>query len=661
MLQAIIGRWCKSLNNGVDFGVGAIVLALLLINVYLVVKIIQYKRRAALLLQQNEELTSVQAKLTARTEELTQRLNELYVNEEKILKHETMYRLAAEGSNDALWIWDMVTDTQIVSERGRELLGFSEQAINTKEKWKKLIHPEDLPRMLAKLEEHLSGSNPFYEVEYRIAVPEGGYRWVLSRGKAQFDNQGRPVRMAGSYTDITERKFREEEIRHMAYYDALTGLANREMLTETINQALAVSSVDGSQGAVLFIDIDNFKQINDTYGHSWGDKLLVSISGKLTALMYGKGMVARWGGDEIVVFLPNINDGEELATYADKIMGLLEQPIMISEHVFYITASVGVALYPVHGDTIDELLRNADTAMYLAKNSGKRTYMMFNKTMREAVVEKTQMEARLRRTLKQQELKLLYQPQCNVETGEVKGFEALLRWESPVYGLVSPLKFIPLAEETGLIVEMGTWVLEQTCAFSRQLYDQGHGWLYTAVNISVVQLMQEDFVDKVTAVLAKTGLPPKYLELEITESVLMEQFEENVRKLETLRMLGVRIALDDFGSGYSSLTYLKKLPITALKMDKAFVDDIAVGGIDTAITGCIIELAHQMGLYVVAEGVENQDQLRYLREKQCDIVQGYLISYPLPPAEFIAWLQQDAGCWARSTSSSPCKPTYYEE
>lgn len=616
---------------------------LILIDVYLVVRINKHKRTEALLWQQSEELKSAQAELAAQEEELRQRFHELYLNEEKIRQHEELSRLVAEGANDALWTWDMVTDALVVSERGRELLGLPEHVVNTQEKWQQLIHPEDLPHMLDKLEEHLSGHNSFYGAEYRVALPEDGYRWVLSRGKVLFDSQGQPVRMAGSYTDITERKYKEEKINHMAYYDALTGLANRELLTETVNQALAAARQDGSQGAVLFIDIDNFKQINDTYGHSWGDKLLVNISGKLTALVYGAGMVARWGGDEIIIFLPNINKTEEFSTYADTIMRLLEKPILVNEHVFYITASVGVALYPIHGDNIDELLRNADTAMYLAKNSGKRTYMMFDKTMHEAVVEKTLMEARLRRTVEQQELRLLYQPQINANTGQVEGFEALLRWESPDYGLVAPPRFISLAEETGLIVEMGNWVLEQVCSFSRQLHDGGSGWLYTAVNISVVQLMQENFVEKVISVLAETGVPPQYLELEITESVLMERFEENIRKLEALRELGVRIALDDFGSGYSSLTYLKKLPIAALKMDKAFVDDIAVGGVDAAITGSIIELAHQMGLQVVAEGVENEDQLRYLREKKCDIIQGYLISRPLPPEAFIIWLRQHGG------------------
>ncbi|MEL7634460.1 putative bifunctional diguanylate cyclase/phosphodiesterase [Sporomusa sphaeroides] len=646
--------------NGFDFGISVIIVLLILIDVYLVVRINKHKRTEALLWQQSEELKSAQSELAAQEEELRQGFHELYLNEEKIRQHEELSRLVAEGANDALWVWDMVTDALVVSERGRELLGLPEHVVNTKEKWKQLIHPEDLPHMLDKLEEHLSGCNSFYGAEYRIASPEGGYRWVLSRGKVMFDSQGQPVRMAGSYTDITERKYKEEKIKHMAYYDALTGLANRELLTETVNQALAAARQDGSQGAVLFIDIDNFKQINDTYGHSWGDKLLVNISGKLTALVYEAGMVARWGGDEIIIFLPKINKTEEFAAYADKIMRLLEKPILVNEHVFYITASVGVALYPMHGDNIDELLRNADTAMYLAKNSGKRTYMMFNKTMHEAVVEKTLMEARLRRTLEQQELRLLYQPQINANSGRVEGFEALLRWESPDYGLVAPPKFISLAEETGLIVEMGNWVLEQACRFSRQLYAGSSGWLYTAVNISVVQLMQEDFVEKVISVLAETGVPPQYLELEITESVLMERFEENIRKLEALRELGVRIALDDFGSGYSSLTYLKKLPIAALKMDKAFVDDIAVGCVDAAITGSIIELAHQMGLQVVAEGVENGDQLRYLREKKCDIIQGYIISRPLPPEAFIVWLQQHGGLLGGRQEEGHSWATYYE-
>lgn len=629
------------MGNEYVIGVSLIMVVLIIIVVYLVVNINKRKRTEALLLKQNEELISVQNELAAQEEELRQNFNELYFNEEKIRQHEEMYRLVAEGSNDGLWTWDLISDIKTVSDRGQQLLGLAEKVINTTENWKLLIHAEDLRGVLTALEAHLSGRNHLYQAEYRVASRDGGYRWILSRGKALLDSNGRPVWMGGSYTDITDRKFKEEKIRHMAYYDALTGLANRELLTQTINKALNKAKQDGSQGALIFIDIDNFKLINDTYGHPWGDKLLINISGKLVALVCSAGMVARLGGDEIIIFLPNIDNAGEIITYADKVMRLLEQPIVVNEHAFHITASAGIAYYPEHGNNIDELLRNADTAMYSAKNSGKRTYRMFDKSMHDAVVEKTQMEARLRQTLERRELRLHYQAQYNVNTGQVEGFEALLRWESPDYGLVAPLKFIPLAEETGLIVGIGSWVLEQACAFSQQLYTMGRGRLCTAVNISVVQLIQEDFVDKVATVLAKTGLPPMFLELEITESVLMERFEDNVRKLEELRDMGVRIALDDFGSGYSSLTYLKKLPITVLKMDKAFIDDIAVEGTDTAITGSIIELAHRMGLEVVAEGVETMSQLGYLKEKQCDIVQGYLINRPLPPEEFVDWLESD--------------------
>lgn len=605
-----------------------------LIILCLAAKIGKYKETERLLIKQNEELTAIHQELAAQEEELRQNFNELYLNEERIRQHEEMYRLVTEGSNDGLWVWDVASDTQTLSERGLHLLGLSEQAVNTHEKWKKLVHPDDLPHFEAELGSHLDGKEPLFRVEYRVKAPEGGYRWILSRGKALFDSNGHPVRMAGSYTDITDRKFKEEKIKHMAYYDTLTGLANRELLTETVCAALDRAREKGSQGAFLFIDIDNFKLINDTYGHSWGDQLLVNISRQLAALVADAGMAARLGGDEIIIFLPDISGSDEVATYADKVMQLLEKPIIVNEHVFHITASAGIALYPEHGDSLGKLLRNADTAMYSAKNSGKRGYMIFNDAMHDAVAEKTQLVSRLRQALKNQELKVYYQPQFDMKTDSIEGFEALLRWESPEYGMMSPLKFIPLAEETGLIVEIGRWVLAQACAFSQDLYKSGQRRLWVAVNISVVQLIQEGFVQSVADVLAETGLSPEYLELEITESVLMEQLADNVRKLAELRAMGIRIALDDFGTGYSSLTYLKKLPITAVKMDKAFIDDIAAGGIDAAVTGTIIELSHQMGLSVVAEGVETETQFAFLKQKLCDTIQGYLISWPLPPEEF---------------------------
>lgn len=620
-----------------DSYLGIILLGLMGIVIYLLISLYKHKQTERLLQQQHEELTAVHEELAAQEEELRQNFNELYVSEEKIRQTDEIHRLVAEGSNDGLWIWDITTDIKTVSERGWEMLGLPEQAVKTKEEWKKLVHPEDLPRMTAELERHLSGQKTFYSVEYRMETP-GGYRWVLSRGKALFDSNGQPIRMAGSYTDITDRKFKEEKIKHMAYYDALTGLANRELLSKAVSDALAAATQSGGQGALIFIDIDNFKQINDMYGHSWGDKLLVNLSGKLSELVFDTGIVARLGGDEIIIFLPNTTPGA-ITGYADRVMLLLEQPVPVNGHVFHITASAGIAMYPEHGITMDELLRNADTAMYSAKNSGKATYMMFDKSMHEAVVEKTLLEARLRQAVEQDELILHYQPQYSILSGKIEGFEALLRWQSPDYGMVPPLRFIPLAEETGLIVPVGTWVLKQACLFSQELYNQGYGRLWAAVNISVVQLIQDDFVPTVAAVLAETGLPPAYLELEITESMLMERFEDNVRKLSELRQMGVRIALDDFGSGYSSLTYLKKLPITSLKMDKAFTDDIVNGGVDAAIVGSIIELAHQMALSVVAEGVETEGQFAFLKQKQCDIIQGYLISRPLPPADFMPQLQ----------------------
>lgn len=615
-------------------GLSATVIILSLIILYFTARIGKYKQAERLLVQQNEALMDIHEELSAQEEELRQNFNELYLNEERIRQQEEMYRLVTEGSNDGLWIWDIISDTQTLSERGLHLLELSEQAVNTHEKWKKLVHPDDLPHLLAELDQHLSRRTQLFGTEYRVKSPAGGYRWILSRGKALFDGNGQPIRMAGSYTDITDRKFKEEKIKHMAYYDTLTGLANRELLTETVCEALTKAKEQGTHGALLFIDLDNFKLINDTYGHSWGDQLLINISRQLAELVVDAGLAARLGGDEIIIFLPAINTAEEAAAYAEQVMRLLEKPVTVNEHIFHITASAGIALYPEHGSTIDELLRNADTAMYSAKNSGKRGYMVFDESMHNAVVEKTLLESRLRQALRNHELRLYYQPQFDMAAERVAGFEALLRWESPDYGLMPPLKFIPLAEETGLIVEIGMWVLAQACAFSQELYDKGLGRLWVSVNISVVQLIQPGFVQGVADVLAATGLPPHLLELEITESVLMEQLADNVRKLAELRDLGIRIALDDFGTGYSSLTYLKKLPITAVKMDKAFIDDIAAGGIDAAVTGTIIELSHQMGLTVVAEGVETENQFTFLQQKKCDIIQGYLISWPLPPAEF---------------------------
>lgn len=620
---------------------GSILFAFFLICgiiIFLLVTVYKQQRLIRLLRHQNEEYLAVQEELAAQEEELRQNFKELYVSEEIIRHNDEINRLISEGSNDGLWVWDITTDIKTVSERGWNMLGLPEKSVATKERWKKeIVHPEDLPHMITELERHFSGQSPFYQVEYRAKSANGSYRWILSRGKASFDSSGQPLQMAGSYTDITDSKFKEDRIRHMAYYDTLTGLANRERLIEVVRQALAENEQGGRRGALLFIDIDNFKLINDTYGHSWGDKLLVSLSGRLSSLMQEGGVTARLGGDEIVIFLPDMHNLQEVTDFADKTMRMLEQPTTVNGHVFHITASAGIAMYPEHGADVEELLRKADMAMYSAKTSGKHTYRFFDKSMQDEVVEKTLLEARLRHAIQNNEFRLHYQPEYNMLTGQIDGFETLLRWESPDYGLVPPLKFIPLAEETGLIITIGNWALKTACAFNQALFAAGQRRLKLSVNISVVQLMQANFVQVVADILTETGLPPEQLELELTESVLMEKFEDNIRKLRELRDMGVQIALDDFGTGYSSLTYLRKLPITALKIDKAFIDDIAVG--DSTIIGSIIEMAHQLGLVVVAEGVEIKEQFAYLKQQGCDIIQGYLISRPLPPEEFTVMVQ----------------------
>lgn len=430
----------------------------------------------------------------------------------------------------------------------------------------------------------------------------------------------------------------ESELHHQAYYDQLTAAQNRLALIKNMNKLML--SQNDIKLALIIVDIDNFKLINDTMGHSFGDDLLIKVSKRLEYSKEENCTIYRLSGDEFVILIENFDEITTVEKLAVKFLNSFKTRFEVNNRSTFITISMGVSLYPEHGDSLDELLKSSDIALYKAKEAGRNRVVFFNKTMNEAVIQRAIIEKHLRTALDNNEFELYYQPQIDVELMRITGLEALIRWNSPELGFVSPLKFISIAEDTHLIVPIGEWVLKNACAFLKRLHQNGYEDLSISVNISMLQLLQDDFGNKVMEILDWTKLDSRYLELEITESILMESYEAIEGKLKTLKNRGIRIALDDFGKGYSSLNYLKLLPISTLKIDKSFIDTIESVENDKSITDLIVRIGRIMGLCVVAEGVENREQLDYLIKHQCCKIQGYLFSKPIQEKEVIGILNK---------------------
>ncbi|HML77799.1 putative bifunctional diguanylate cyclase/phosphodiesterase [Geobacter sulfurreducens] len=445
--------------------------------------------------------------------------------------------------------------------------------------------------------------------------------------------------IVGTILDITERKRAEEAIQQLAYFDALTGLPNRTLLRDRISQLLSQARREGGGFGVLHLDVDRFKGVNDSLGHACGDVLLSTVAGRIASSVRESDTVARLGSDEFVVILPGVGHEEDVVAVVRKIVEELNRPIVIQGNDIFCTASIGIAIYPTDGSSADALLKNADMAMHKAKEFGGDGYQFYSSELNHRAMERLTLETSLRRALERREFLLHYQPLLGIGSGRIVGVEALLRWDSPELGMVSPARFIPLAEETGLIVPIGEWVLRSACEQLRALHELGYTELRVSVNVSARQFRHDGFCAMVAAVLATVGLDPRYLELELTESVIMERSETAKGILRKLKQMGVSLAIDDFGTGYSSLSYLKHFPIDRLKIDRTFVKEVTVDQDNAAIAEAIVALAHVLNLDVVAEGVETAEQLAFLAALRCDVVQGYHIARPLPPRNLLEFLE----------------------
>ncbi len=685
---------------------------------------------------------------------------------------EERFRLALWGNSDEFWVWDLARD-KILRLGADRLLGFEHQQEISGAQWReKGVHPEDLPLVVRRIEDHLSGKLDYYESEHRIRNAKNEWTWVITRGKVvERDEHGVALKLAGTarditatlqidrerriagevvrcmseavsvsdldfnfisvnpafceltgyqvkeiigrdaallnghqhspeyfhqirrelilhghwhgevwqrrkngeeflcalelsevrdsrgdrthwiamFTDVTDRKRAEQELRYLANYDTLTSLPNRTLLGERLSHALLRARRLGTKVAVLFLDLDRFKHVNDSLGHAAGDRLLKSAAQRLRANVRESDTVARLGGDEFTVVLEDLMSITDAEIIARKLIEAFENSLEIDRgQEITITPSIGISIFPDHGQVPTDLLKYADTAMYSAKDRGRNTYQTYNAHMDALAQRRALMINLLRRAAERDELKVEYQPKMRLVDKTIVGFEALLRWHSPALGLVSPTQFIGLAEEAGLIGPIGEWVLREACHQIVRFNRTGRVEMSVAVNISSLQLSREDFAFTVSKILRETGAPTHQLELELTESVVMSNAEQTTTALTRIRALGVTLAIDDFGTGYSSLSYLKRLPIDTLKIDKTFVRDIIEDPDDAAITKTVIMMAHAMSLKVVAEGVETQAQLDYLQAQNCDMVQGFLVSHPLPAEECIDFITQHEAKYSKA-------------
>ena len=555
--------------------------------------------------------------------------------EEKLRESEERYSLAVSGANDGVWDWNIESDEIYFSPRWKEMLGYGPEELQARpDEWFSRVHPDDLEQLRRDINDHLAGRTEHFKSEYRMRHRDGRYLWMLSRGISVIGPSGAAYRMAGSLTDIHRRKMTEAQLLHDAMHDALTDLPNWALFMDRLGMAIAQSKrYEDHMFAVLFLDLDRFKNINDSLGHAVGDRLLLAIARRLRTFLRPGDTVARLGGDEFAILVNAIEDPSHATRIAERIHEELGMPFDLQGHEVFASMSIGIALSADQYERPEEMLRDADTAMYRAKSLGKAGHAIFDKDMHRRAVQILRLETDLRRALERHEFRLHYQPIVSLEHGQIEGFEALLRWQHPEKGLVYPADFIPMAEETGLIVPIGWSVLREACAQIalwqrkyRSSQDVG-----VSVNLSGKQFVQTDLIEQIEGILRDSGVDPPKLRLEITESMIMEDAESSVAKLRELRDIGIQLHIDDFGTGYSSLSYLHRLPTHTIKIDRSFVSHMSERDSKPQIVGTIVALARSLGMQVAAEGLETANQLERMRRLHCEYGQGFYFSKPLDP------------------------------
>jgi diguanylate cyclase (GGDEF)-like protein/PAS domain S-box-containing protein len=558
-----------------------------------------------------------------------------YQLEEKLRKSEERYRLATDATNDGIWDWDLKTDEIYYSPRWKAMLGYNEDEIWTSPKeWLKRIHTDDMKQFQGDLASNINGTSQQLECEYRMKHSSGRNVWIFTRGLIFRDKNGIAYRIAGSQTDITTRKMEEERLNYDALHDTLTGLPNRVLFMDRLAFRLERTKRHSNElFGVLYLDLDRFKVVNDSLGHSAGDQLLITIATRIQQCLRPEDTVSRLSGDEFAILLNDVQNVNDAVLVSDRIRSSLFATTVLGSIERSPTASIGIAMFNKNYEKPEEILRDADLAMYRAKTLGRNQHQIFDSSMLSGAVALLQMEGDLKHAVAHKEWQVLYQPIVSVKTGKTIGVEALLRWQHPQRGTIMPLDFLTIAEDTGYIVPIGEHVLREACLNVKAWRDAGQSGLWVAVNMSARQFHDQYLVGKIAHILADTNLAGDGLRLEVTEGVAMFDFEYTIKILKELEKLGVYALLDDFGTGYSSLNYLKLFPLTVLKIDQSFIQDIQVNKNSEAITLAVIAMARSLNLEVVAEGVENIEQLDFLRSMFCDNVQGFFFSHPLTAKE----------------------------
>ncbi len=734
-------------QHGMMYDIMAFILAVWAIYCYIMIKShAEYFKDA--IIEKEKNLV-----YTQNLEEANKKLKELKERME----------LALIGSNDGLWDWNLLDNSVYLSPRWKEMLGFdSSRSIDKYTNWEDRIHPDDVDRVVADIQDNIDGKTEFYENVHRLKHKDGHWVWILDRGKTHYDENGKPVRMIGTHTDITqekemqlkyvyqaqiieqvndsvisitlygiitswnigselllgykasemigkhitsiymdkdsellrdgikktletgrfstethlvkksgavvpielslsllrdengeasgiicyaqnitERKAAQAKLHYQAHYDSLTDLPNRVLFSDRLNHSVDKASRRGLNIALLFIDLDRFKQINDSLGHDVGDMVLKVVAQRLKSVVRKEDTLSRLGGDEFTVIMENLEKTEDASVLAKKILEILKEPININGHTLYASSSIGISLYPDDSLDAHDLIKYADIAMYKAKEDGRNNFQFYSYEMTEMIFERVMMEENLREALKNNELVTHYQPQIDARKNKIVGMEALVRWKHPTLGLIFPSKFIKLAEENGLILEIDKFMMKTAMKQFKSWYDEGFNPGILALNLTVKQLERDDFLEMLEDNLKKYEFKPEWLELEITEGELMKKLDSSIVKLQEIHNLGIRVAIDDFGTGYSSLSYLKKLPIDKLKIDQAFVRDIPNNEEDSAIVKAIIALSQSLNLEMVAEGVETDIQREFLLENSCNNIQGHYYSRAIPSNEMDKYLIDD--------------------